>query len=326
MGGAPTPQSDVYAFGVLSHLVLGGQLPFRAPDLAKLLALHMGAEPTPLRQLRADVPREVEDLVLRCLSKEAAKRPSSARALEEAWIRILGGPPSAEPACELVAALGVPPAAVEPAPARLPATPDPATPTPGAGGLDSFTKLVLSALEPGADAKRTPGRGKAKKIAELAQEAGDRRTAPAAAWSGPETEPIPVARASQASIEKDSVTEIVDMPSEVVEALRRPAAPVAQQTTILDKPVSAPSVADETLQGRTEKVRAFRPGTERPAEPETGPTESTELRVERRRVRLLAAILGLVGVLTGLVLALVLARQTPQGRALIEAVRRWLDR
>jgi tRNA A-37 threonylcarbamoyl transferase component Bud32 len=311
MGGAPTPQSDVYAFGVLSYLVLTGRLPFEAPDLAKLLAMHMQGEPKPVRQLRPEVPAEVEKLVLRCLSKPPEKRPQSAGALEEAWIRILGGPPSPEQVRRLVVSLGVPPAAQDPGP-PVPAAPE--VRRGSGGGMDSFTNMVLTALEPDKPARRS----KAKPLERGAREAPPAAREPAkepVAAAARETEMLqaPERPSAPPEAEKGSVTEIVELP-EVLEALRQPPSPESAQTRILEKPAAIRRPAEAGAE------RASKPTAAPPELQERGETAppferaSAELQAARRKqVRLLAVVLVVLAVLASVVLGLVLARSSPQG-------------
>jgi len=71
-------RADIYSFGCLAYELLSGRPPF--PDLPphKLLVAHMTERPQPLGSLRADVPRPLTDLVMRCLEKDPSARPQSA--------------------------------------------------------------------------------------------------------------------------------------------------------------------------------------------------------------------------------------------------------
>ncbi len=83
--GAPVePRTDLYAFGVLMYESLTGELPIQAPSRRELLDMHQRQVPEPMRVRRPDldIPRELDDVVLKCLKKKAADRPKDAAALE----------------------------------------------------------------------------------------------------------------------------------------------------------------------------------------------------------------------------------------------------
>ena len=71
-------RADVYAFGVLAYEVLGGQHPFAGLGPAQMVLAHLTREAPPLRQLRPNVPAELEALVMRCLAKNPGERWQSA--------------------------------------------------------------------------------------------------------------------------------------------------------------------------------------------------------------------------------------------------------
>jgi tetratricopeptide (TPR) repeat protein len=71
-------RADIYSFGCLAYELLTGRPPF--PDLSphKLLVAHMTERPEAVAAIRADVPRPLADLVMRCLEKDPNARPQSA--------------------------------------------------------------------------------------------------------------------------------------------------------------------------------------------------------------------------------------------------------
>jgi serine/threonine protein kinase len=78
-------RADLYALGCVAWWLLTGKLVFPANDTLALLAAHMTHVPPPLRPLvQGPLPAELERLIERCLSKNPAERPASARELAQA--------------------------------------------------------------------------------------------------------------------------------------------------------------------------------------------------------------------------------------------------
>ena len=74
-------RADIYSFGCVAYEVLTGAAPFAHRQPHQLFAAHMGEKPAPLADRRPDCPPEIVSLVTRCLEKEPANRPQSARDL-----------------------------------------------------------------------------------------------------------------------------------------------------------------------------------------------------------------------------------------------------
>lgn len=96
-GGQVTPQTDLYALGCLLHELLAGVPLFDGGNEFELMQQHVYAEPVPLRTLRADVPEDVEQLVLDLCAKAAEQRPADAFDVYERLLPYLP-PPGAPPA------------------------------------------------------------------------------------------------------------------------------------------------------------------------------------------------------------------------------------
>ncbi|MFI7432778.1 serine/threonine-protein kinase [Micromonospora haikouensis] len=75
--GEVVPASDVYALGLLVHLVLTDELPWETDTPTQMLRAHVYVEPRPLPPVDG-VPAEVAELCRRCLAKDPAARPSAA--------------------------------------------------------------------------------------------------------------------------------------------------------------------------------------------------------------------------------------------------------
>ncbi|KDQ65332.1 hypothetical protein DT87_30895 [Streptomyces sp. NTK 937] len=75
--GLIVPQTDLYALGCLLYEMLTSQPPFTG-DAATVMDAHRTRTPIPARELRPDVPADVDDLLMSMLAKDIADRPTSA--------------------------------------------------------------------------------------------------------------------------------------------------------------------------------------------------------------------------------------------------------
>lgn len=69
-------RADVYAIGTIAYLMLGGRTPFTG-DLMELVMQKIMHTPAPLSELRSDIPKNVEKVIMNALEIEPAKRAST---------------------------------------------------------------------------------------------------------------------------------------------------------------------------------------------------------------------------------------------------------
>ena len=75
------PRTDVWGLGVTLFELLSAERPFVGPTPAAIAAAIVADPPRRLADLRADVPRELLEIIRRCLEKEPDARPEHALAL-----------------------------------------------------------------------------------------------------------------------------------------------------------------------------------------------------------------------------------------------------
>jgi serine/threonine-protein kinase len=76
--------SDVYSLGALAYHLVTGRPPFSGENAIAVGFAHLSEVPAPPRQLRSDVPPELDAAIMAALAKEPAERPRSAAELRAA--------------------------------------------------------------------------------------------------------------------------------------------------------------------------------------------------------------------------------------------------
>lgn len=66
-------RSDIYSLGIVVYETLTGTVPFMSDELAKVMAMHLTDQPTPLNQVRPDLV--FPDMLERVVAKALAKNP-----------------------------------------------------------------------------------------------------------------------------------------------------------------------------------------------------------------------------------------------------------
>ncbi len=77
-------RSDLFSLGCVLYRLCSGRLPFRGMDTMSVLLSLVNDPPRPIRELNADVPPALADLIGRLLAKDPNDRPASARAVADA--------------------------------------------------------------------------------------------------------------------------------------------------------------------------------------------------------------------------------------------------
>ena len=95
LGEPLDPRSDLYALGIVIFQMVTGRLPFEADSVREQLVMRLEQAPPDPAQLCNAIPRDLSELIVRCLAREPERRFQSAGELE----RCLSALPSAAPVC-----------------------------------------------------------------------------------------------------------------------------------------------------------------------------------------------------------------------------------
>lgn len=70
----PSVQTDIYSLGVTMYELLTGRLPFQATNSVSMINKILNEEPTPIRSIRPDLPKDIVHIVETAMAKDPAKR------------------------------------------------------------------------------------------------------------------------------------------------------------------------------------------------------------------------------------------------------------
>ncbi len=90
-GAVFSPASDIYSFGAVFYEMLTGRSPFDGSTTLAVALKKVKEPPTPVRQLNAEVPKSLNDLVIRCLQTDPRQRYNNIAAVRSELTAIRDG-------------------------------------------------------------------------------------------------------------------------------------------------------------------------------------------------------------------------------------------
>ncbi len=96
MGKEVDVRSDIYSLGCVMFEALTGHTPIVGENALQTVFMHINSPPRLLHQVGAGLthPKQVQDLIMRCLEKDPEKRFQTAKELENILVELAGSDPS----------------------------------------------------------------------------------------------------------------------------------------------------------------------------------------------------------------------------------------
>jgi serine/threonine-protein kinase len=169
-----TPAGDQYSLGCTLYFCLTGQFPFPDGSAAEKMMAHQFKEPIPVRELNADVPVELAEVVQRLMQKAPENRFGSVTEVVEA-LRRLAQAPSTEVSPRTAAPVAVRPAVQRPAvpapePRSTPVSPSTPTPRPLSNMSLPSRQSLRGSSHPAPAPAKTPAAPSSQPIAQVAND------------------------------------------------------------------------------------------------------------------------------------------------------------
>jgi class 3 adenylate cyclase len=101
LGRQPDARSDLYALGVSLYEMVAGRTPFGGDDAVSIISQHINTPPVAPSWHNGEIPKPLDDLILKLLAKDPAQRPQTAAEAGRTLEAITGAStvsPAAEPA------------------------------------------------------------------------------------------------------------------------------------------------------------------------------------------------------------------------------------